>query len=318
MSFLIHWQLDVAGEPSRSEPSLRSGLPALIRDLRRPTQNRFDYYAQVAQAVAQTGFDGLYLPFRSQADDTRIVAAVLAREIRHIALIPEFPASAGSAVYAAKQTATFQRGTHGRLGWAIAPNADAATRLAQGDLVDEEDLPQRLAEFLTVARGVYETKPFSFKGDFFEVENGGFADPLNRFPFPQVHLRGARDSDLAISARHGDVHLFDAATDLADGLGRLRALADAEGRKVALGVLQPVLARETAAEAARDAQRGDLAPGTIVGDYDSVAQTLTDLAAHGITHMVLSATPQLEEAYRFGQHVLPRLRARLAARSLAA
>jgi len=315
---LIHWQLDVAAEPGRGEPSIRSVLPTLICDARRPTQNRFDYYAQVAEAAAQTGFDGLYLPFRAQADDTRIVAAVLAREVRRIALIPEFPASVGSAVYAAKQTATFQRGTHGRLGWAIAPDADTPARLAQGDRIDEEDLPQRLAEFLTVARGVYEHKPFSFKGDFFEVENGGFADPLNRYPFPQVHLRGGRDSDLAASARHGNVHLFDTATDLASGIARLRALADAEGRKLGFGLLQPVLARETDAEATRDAQRSDPVPGTIIGDYDAVADVLAGLAAQGISHFVLSATPQLEEAYRFGQHVLPRLRARLDARTLAA
>ena len=50
----VNWQLDVASEPARAEPSARPALPAFVRDLRRPTQNRFDYYAQVAVAAAQT------------------------------------------------------------------------------------------------------------------------------------------------------------------------------------------------------------------------------------------------------------------------
>ena len=42
MTHKIHWQLDVAADPARNEPSLRPALPSLIRDVRRPVQNRFD------------------------------------------------------------------------------------------------------------------------------------------------------------------------------------------------------------------------------------------------------------------------------------
>ena len=308
MTVTIHWQLDVAGEPARGEPSV---LPALIRDVRRPSQNRFDYYAQVAVAVAQTGFDGLYLPHRDTADDTRIVAAAVAREARRIALIPEFPASVGSAVYAAKQAATFQRHTGGRLGWAIAPDADAAARAARGDHVADGDLAPRLADFLTVARGVHGHKPFTFKSPFFEVENGGFDDPLTRVAFPTVYLQGEREEDLAISARLGNVHLFRPSGDLGGLIAALDGLARQAGRAVAHGLIQPVLARETGAEAEAEAARTPQPVGAIVGGYGAVADRLAALVAQGISHIVLSATPQLEEAYRIGQHVLPRLRARL-------
>jgi alkanesulfonate monooxygenase len=318
MTTKIHWQLDVAAEPARGEPSARPKLPGLVRDLRRPTQNRFDYYAQVAVAAAQGGFDGLYLPYRDAADETRIVAASVAREARHIALIPEFPASVGSAVYAAKQAVTFQRHTGGRLGWGIAPDADAATRTARGDHIGDEKLPQRLDEFLTVARGVHGHKPFTFKGEFFEVENGGFEDPLNRVAFPTVYLQGESEEALTISARLGDVHLFAATANLLALIEGLDGLAKQAGRAVAFGVVQPVLVRETDAEAAEEAARTPQVEGTIIGSYDTVADGLAALAAQGISHFVLSATPQLEEAYRFGQHVLPRLRTRLFAHAKAA
>lgn len=65
-----------------------------------------------------------------------------------------------------------------------------------------------------------------------------------------------------------------------------------------------ITARETAEEIT-------LGSG-IAGSYDAVADSLADLHAIGVSHIILSATPSLEEAYRIGQFVLPRFRARIA------
>jgi alkanesulfonate monooxygenase len=78
---------------------------------------------------------------------------------------------------------------------------------------------------------------------------------------------------------------------------------------VAFGVIQPVLARDDAEDAWRDANRAGLPETAIVGTYAEVAQRLADLAALGLRHFVLAAPSSLEEAYRIGQHVLPRFRA---------
>ncbi|MGK2287061.1 LLM class flavin-dependent oxidoreductase [Pedomonas sp. V897] len=313
MTIQIHWQLDVTAEAGRSEPSARPRVPGVARDVRTPALNRYDYYAQVARAAALTGFDGLFIPYREDGDDSQIVAAALARTTPRLRLVPEFPASAGSAVYAAKQAATFQRFTHQRLGWAIAPDGDDAARARRGDQVAAKDLAERLDEFLTVARAVHRGPSFTFKGRFFEVQNGGFAEPLNRVAFPTVYLRGTEEERLKLSARHADVHLLDAAPadELKNIIEVLGWLALQQGRSVAAGLIQPVLARETAEEAEaarRDAGIADDAP-VITGSYDDVAARLADLASLGIRHFVLTATPGFEEAYRIGQFVLPRLRA---------
>lgn len=309
MTLSVHWRLDPAAEPRRSEPGAWQRLPALARDRRVSTQNRFDYFLQVAQAAAQTAFDGLFVRHRIEADESRIIAAIIARAVPHIHVVPEFPASVGSAVYAAKQATTFQRAAHDRLGWAIAPDAEPAGREAQADFVSDGDLTQRLDEFLTVARGVHRERPFSFKGGYFEVENGGFDAPLNRASFPRVYLQGSGDAALALSGRHADVHLFAPASTeaLAKDIARLNALAD--GRSVAAGLIQPLLVRDERQTAERDARDRPLAPGTLVASYDEAAEILAGFAAIGITELVLEATPTLEEAYRIGQHLLPRLRA---------
>lgn len=319
MTIRTYWQIDPAAEPKRLEPSARPGN-SIVTPLRNPAHNRFDYYAQIAEAAAQTAFDGIFVAHRPEADESRIVAAALAREVRRLEFIAEFPASVGSAVYAAKQATTFQRGTHNRFAWAIAPDADARTRAREGDLVPEDQLYRRLDEFLTVARGVHTQRPFTYKGQHFEVENGGFEAPLNRVPFPAIFLRGESEEAFDLSARHADVHLFRAGpiekiASLTEGLD---TLAKQAGRSVAFGLIQPVLARETDEEAAFDANRDNRAPETLTGSYDTIAAHLAELARLGITHFVLSAEPSVEEAYRVGQHVLPRLRALLSPNRAAA
>ena len=63
-----------------------------------------------------------------------------------------------------------------------------------------------------------------------------------------------------------------------------------------------------------------LRPGSahgLVGSYVSVADRLAEYVDAGISSLVLSAPPHLEEAYRFGEFVVPRLRAHEASRTAA-
>lgn len=299
MTIKLYWRLDPAAEPQRGEPNARPTAGFLPRDVRTAGLTRYDYYAQVARATAITGFDGLFVAYRPESDDSQIVTAAVARTAPRLLLVPEFPSTVGSAVYAAKEAVSFQRATHNRLGWAIASGADP------------ED-SARTAEFLHVARGVHGQKPFDHEGRFFEVKGGGFSDPLARAAFPPVFLQGADEEALQLSANAADIHLFaDAPIDELRGqVETLERLALAAGREVAAGVILTISARETEEEVAG-------AEG-ISGSYDSVAERIATLHAAGITHFVLSASPSLEEAYRIGQFVLPRVRAALGQLRIAA
>jgi alkanesulfonate monooxygenase len=58
---------------------------------------------------------------------------------------------------------------------------------------------------------------------------------------------------------------------------------------------------------------GLLRPGTavaLVGSHDQVADRIAELHHLGVSHLILSGQPHLEEAYRFGEGVVPLLRAR--------
>jgi alkanesulfonate monooxygenase len=309
MTIRIYWEIDSAAEPRRAEPALRAVWNDKLHDPRTSRNRRRHYYEQIAQAAAGTTFDGLFIRYRPESDDSQILAASLARLVPRLALIPEFPASIGSAVYAAKEAVSFQRATQGRLSWALAPDRTAGDRAADGDFVPDADLLARAEEFLKVARGVHGQTGFTHHGRFFAVENGGFPPPLNQVPFPPVILQGDGEDQLALSARQADVHLFDVASiaDLRRQADRLDVLAAAEGRSVARAVRLVITARESAEKISGASET------RLTGSYDDVADALAAWVEAGVTHLFLAGEPSLEEAYRVGAFVLPKLRARLSA-----
>lgn len=360
MTIEFIWQLPTGGDGRYAAPGITrrgeraagapSPLQAGVSDPRgaRPPFNYFDYLHQIARAAELSGFDGIQVRHDTQGDESWIVAGYLARSTRHLKLIAEFDAAWGSAVYAAKNAVSFQRFTGGRFAWQIGHGGDGAERRRQGDAVPDADILPRIDEFITVARGVQSTSPFSFKGKFFEVQDGGFKGPLANHALNGIYLTGGTPEALALSARQADVHVFDAAplADLRPAIASLAAQARQHGRPVSAGLRIDVLARETFEEALRDARRyrsgaglPDAAPfggsdvafwpgfaqaqtgasAALVGSYAQVAAALQAYAQAGVASFVLAAIPHFEEAYRIGEHVLPRVRASLhAARQQAA
>jgi alkanesulfonate monooxygenase len=344
------WQLPTGGDgrygnaqaSRRGERSECGEAPftAGVSDPRGDRYNYFDYLHQVARAADMTGFDGVLVRDDPDGDESWIVAAYLARGTRHLKLIAGFDASWGSAVYAAKNAVSFQRASGGRFAWQIGQGPDAATRRRHADQVEDQDVLARIDEFVTVARGVQTAAPFDSKGRFFEVQGGGFRGPLAGNPLPPVYLDGDSEAAFALSARQADVHVLAAAplAQLRPAIERLQALAAQAGRALAIGLRIDVLARESAEEAQRDGERywsqtgrgaedpagfagsgywegfatqATGARGALVGSYAEIEERLAQYAEAGISSFVLGATPHLEEAWRFGEHLLPRLRARL-------
>lgn len=341
------WQLPTAGDSRYAHPQReRRGERASadhpfspdVTDPRGTRFNYFDYLLQVARAADLVGFDGVRIPEDPEGDEPWIVAGYVAREVRTLKLVTEFDASRGSAVYAAKNAVSFQRFSGGRFAWQIRSVPEEARRRAASDPVGDADVLPRIEEFVTVARGVIGQAPFSFKGRFFEVLNGGFRGPLAQQKAPDVYLSGEGSEALGLSARVADVHVFDATPveTLARDIERLKALARESRREVEVGLRVAVVAREDPEEAVSEARRqweqsahvpGHAPPraegsglwtgnaggvtgaaAALVGSYDEVANRLRDYAGLGVASFLLSAAPHFEEAYRFGEHVLPLLR----------
>jgi alkanesulfonate monooxygenase len=288
-----------------------------VRDERPGRFTYADYAVQVARAADLAGFDGLLLPNDPDGDEPWVLGSALARETRHVKIVPEFEPRFASAVYAAKLAFTFQRFFNDRLGWML-----------QLDDAADEDRFLRAQELLVVAEGVWGEAPFDFTGRFFSVA-GGALFALHRTQnvragirrFPAVYASGDDEGLLAFSARHADVHVFAALEPqtLTVLLGRHRRLADDAGRAVRYGLRVPIVAREYATEARTERDRliaaGYPFAGALTGSYADIAERLHAYAEIGITSFVIDAVPRLEEAYRLGEYLLPLLHAPLLERA---
>ncbi|MFB7723115.1 LLM class flavin-dependent oxidoreductase [Nocardia sp. NPDC056100] len=343
------WRLPSRGDGRHVRPETRhrggfGGPPPRTpaTDVRPGKFGPFDDLHQIIDAAELSGLDGVLAPYDPAGEESWIVAGGALRATRYGRVVVEFQPAFGTPVYAAKISATLQQLSHGRLGWRLAVDTDADEARTRGDRVAGDDRYARAAEFLTVARGVWNETPvpgagfkgtgFEFDGEYYDVIDGGFRGILSGLPFPTVYLSGTSAPALELSARHGDVHLF---TETADGLdaalAELGERAAAAGRSVRAGLELPIIARETEAEAWARVHRqwhevhdetpsgaltlsdnrwagfGELGysqPIGLVGSYEQVAERLSAYRDAGIDSFVLVGHPQIEEVHRTGEHLL--------------
>ncbi|WP_410875603.1 LLM class flavin-dependent oxidoreductase [Nocardia sp. A7] len=343
------WRLPSRGDGRRADPGLRSrgGFgpqpPATAAtDVRSGHFGPFDDLAQIVDAAELTGFDGVLAPYDPLGEESWIVAAAALRATRYAQVTVEFQPAFGTPVYAAKVSATLQRHSAGRLNWRLAVDTDDAEARSRGDRVTGDERYDRAAEFLTVARGVWNESDigaagfagtgFDYAGRYYDVIDGGFRGILSGLPFPRVHLSGTSSAALALSAAHGDVHLFaDEPNGIDSAVTELSERAAAAGRRVRVGLELPIIARETEneawarvhrqwAELDRPGNAAEHALGDgrwagfdafgynqrigLVGSYEQVAQQLSAYKSAGVQTFVLSGHPNIEEIHRAGEHLL--------------
>ena len=321
MTAQIFWTLPPVDERGESRTTSRGRTG--FTDERPGTFTYYDHLFQIARAAEVAGFDGLVVPWDENGEDPWIVAASLARHTRRLALVPELEPGFATPVYLAKMSASFQRFSGNRLAWKLDLSRSAPVRRAHGDFLEGADWFTRAGEFLTAAAGVWTTKPFTFRGRFYDVEAGGFESPLSGLVRPRVFTSGDSGPAIEFAAQYADVHVLRAARPVvvARELARLDDAAARTSRTVQRGLSLRVVARHTEVEARRDALRelgAESAEISLVGSYVRVAEQLDEYLDLGLTHLVLNSSHALEEAYRLGEHVLPRVRGRFSPSKVAA
>jgi alkanesulfonate monooxygenase len=324
MSARIFWTLPTSGDgrSAKRERFSRGDFQGITRPVHGAglTDDRgrqFTYYDQlfqVTRAAESSGFDGVFIPWQPDGEDPWIVAAALVRQTRRLVFLPELEPGFATPVYLAKMSVSFQRLSGNRLAWQFELERDPEVRRAHGDPIQGEDFFQRVDEYLEAARGVLLTRPYDFRGRFYDVEKGGFDAPLSGQPVPAVFTSGSSDAALSLAAKHADFHFVSGTSpeQVRTQLARLATAASERGRSVAGALRLRVVARHTDEEA-RDAARQAGAETALVGSYTAVTEQLQGYLELGVKRLVLSGFPHLEEAYRLGEHVLPKLSSRASA-----
>jgi alkanesulfonate monooxygenase len=252
MSLKLHWFLPTTGDGrtivERFHASKSSGPRA-----QRPAD--LEYLAQVARAAEQQGFEGVLTPTGTWCEDAWLTTAALIQQTRKLKFLVAFRPGVISPTLAAQMAGTFQRLSEGRVLLNIVTGGDAVEQRRFGDWHDHDARYARTDEFLTIVRGVWSGRPFDFEGEHLKVE--GATTLAAPDPVPPIYFGGSSPAALPVAARHADVYLTwgEPPAQVAEKIGKVRALAEAAGRTVRFGVRLHTITRDTSAEAWAEAQK---------------------------------------------------------------
>ncbi|MEV6875766.1 LLM class flavin-dependent oxidoreductase [Amycolatopsis sp. NPDC051128] len=250
MSIRLHWFLPTSGDGRTIVERFhanRSAGPAAQRD------PDLDYLAQVARAAERQGFEGVLTPTGTWCEDAWLTTAALIRETTRLKFLVAFRPGVISPTLAAQMAGTFQRLSGGRVLLNIVTGGDAVEQRRFGDWHDHDARYARTDEFLTIVRGVWSGRPFSFEGEHLRVE--GATTLAAPDPVPPIYFGGSSPAALPVAARHADVYLTwgEPPAQVAEKIGKVRELAG--DRPIRFGVRLHTISRDTSAEAWAEARK---------------------------------------------------------------
>jgi alkanesulfonate monooxygenase len=272
MTIDFHWRLPTHGchssvrrgnydrgdwSPSSPE-NLAPGLDRVGED---DGYRYIDHLAQIAKAAESAGFQGGLIPSFPNTDDPWVISSLLARETKTFRFMIAFQPGFGNPVHTAHASASLQRATGGRLLFNIITGGGGPAQLWWGDSFAHDDRYGRTDEWLDVFKGVWSSRSgsgFTYKGRFFDVEDGGLPQLLAAEEFPEMWFSGSSDAALKVASNHADYYLswLEPYDQLFDKFARVKEKTAALGRQQKCAIRVDLVARKTEEEAWRDIRHG--------------------------------------------------------------
>ena len=209
-----------------------------------------DYLRLLAQAHEWGGFDRILVAFYATAPDALLLSAQIAAVTERIGLMIAHRTGFTAPTVAARQFATLDRLTGGRVAIHAISGGDDAELARDGDHLTKDERYARTREFLDIARLSWTSeKPFDYDGRFYRIA-GGFSEvkPVGAIP---VYFGGASAAALQVAGAHADTYALWGETldQVRELIGRVRAAAAPHGRSPRFSLsFRPILA-ETEAQA---------------------------------------------------------------------
>ena len=241
-----------------SPPGPHKITPGLTRDGEEDGTSYVDHLAEIARAAEISGFIGGLIPSFPNTDDPWVISPLLARETRSFRFMIAFQPGFLNPVQAARLSASLQRATGGRLVYNIITGGGGPSQLWWGDSFSHDDRYGRTTEFLDVLKGVWKGENFSYRGRFYQVEDGGLSPLLAREPIPEIWFSGSSDAALQSAAKHADYYLswLEPYDQLTEKFARVKERTAALGGEQKCAVRVDLVARATEEEAWRDVRLG--------------------------------------------------------------
>jgi len=290
MSLDIFWFLPTSGD-TRYLGHSASGRPATNA-----------YMRQIAVAADQLGYDGLLIPTGASCLDPWVTAASLVPVTQRIKLLVALRTSLGNPTASARQAATLDQASNGRLLLNVVPGGDATELAADGVFLKHDERYEASDEFLTIWRRLLQGENVDFDGKHLQVEGAQNFFPPVQQPYPPLYFGGSSPAAHELAAKHVDAYLTwgEPPAAVAEKIADVRARAAKHGRTVRFGVRLHVIVRETneAAWAAADELISHLDDDTISAAQANYAKMDSEgqrrmAALHGGDRNKLEVAPNL-------------------------
>ena len=267
----------------------------------RVTDNR--YLRQVAQAVDQLGYHGVLLPTGNGCEDALVTAASIMPFTERLRFLVALRPGHTLPGEAARQYATLDRLSGGRLLVNVVCGGNPADLAGDGLTLGHDERYAQASDFLHIWRGLMAGERVEHAGEYLSSHGGRMLFPPMQTPHPPLFFGGSSPAAHALAAAQADGYLTwgEPPAAVAEKIADVRQRAAAHGRTLRYGIRLHIIVRETEGQAwdvARDLIR-HLSDDTIATaqrklatESDSVGQRrMLDL--HGGSRERLEVSPNL-------------------------
>lgn len=204
------------------------------------------YIETVARAHEAAGFDRALVAFHSTSPESILIAGHAASVTEKLGLMIAHRPGFTAPTLAARQFATLDQLTGGRIAVHIITGGDDAELRQDGDFLTKDERYARTDEYLGILRKIWTSDaPFDHDGPHYRFERGFSTVKSVRPPHIPVYFGGASDAAIAVAGRHADIYALWGEThaQVRELTGRVRASAAKHGRQLRFSLsLRPILA----------------------------------------------------------------------------
>jgi len=204
------------------------------------------YIENLAKAHEIAGFDRALIPFYATSPDSLIVASYAAFVTQKLSLMIAHRPGFTAPTVAARQFATLDQLTNGRVALHVISGGDDTELKHDGSYIGKDERYARTAEFLSVLQQLWQAEaPIDFDGAYFRFEKAfSQAKPVQQ-PHIPIYFGGSSDAAIEVAGQYANVYALWGETldQVREIIARVKASAARYGREIRFSLsLRPILA----------------------------------------------------------------------------
>jgi alkanesulfonate monooxygenase len=196
------------------------------------------WISTVAKAHEHVGFDRALVAYGSSSPDAQQIVAFAAHETTKLHFMLAHRPGFVFPTLAARQLATLDHFSEGRLGVHIISGGNDAEQQRDGDYLGHDERYERTDEYLAVVKQTWTSiKPFDHEGRFYKLrDNISGVKPKqqqNGQPHVPIYFGGSSDAAIRVAGKHADVYALwgEPLDQVRETIARVRAAAAEHGRE---------------------------------------------------------------------------------------